>query len=66
MYGDLKLATWAEIGDDCPLAYTLDRDDNIQLRFGDLTDGFEVIFTPTALERLLPLATAALAERSRA
>jgi hypothetical protein len=66
MHSELKLGTWAEIGDGCPLSYTLDADRNIELHFGDRSEGFEVIFSPGALERLLPMASRALAQARRA
>lgn len=29
MRGDLKVGTWAEIDDGCPVTYTFDGDDNV-------------------------------------
>lgn len=62
MRGDLKVGTWAEIDDGCPVTYTFDGDDNVELHVGDRCDGFQMIFTPPALERFVLVAAKALAD----
>lgn len=62
MRGDLKVGTWAEIDDGCPVTYTFDGDDNVELHMGDRRDGFQMIFTRPALERLVLVASKALAD----
>lgn len=62
MRTDLKVGAWVTVDDHCPIEFSIDGDGDIDLLMGSRRDGFEMIYTPMALERFLALGAEALAK----
>ncbi|MFC5288212.1 hypothetical protein ACFPM7_14220 [Actinokineospora guangxiensis] len=57
---DLKVGAWVSVDDYCPMEFSIDGDGNAELLLGDRSDGFELLYSPVALERFLVLGAEAL------
>ncbi len=61
---DLKVSAWIAVDDHCPMEFSIDGDGDVELLLGARSDGFELLCSPVALERILALGAEAL-EKSR-
>ena len=61
-----RVGAYVIVPRDCPMAYSLTGDDDIEVRLGTRTDGFELVFEREALAHLVAMADRALADREAA
>jgi hypothetical protein len=65
MRTDIRVGAYVMVDDHCPIEFSIDGDGDVELLMGDRCDGFEMIYTPTALQRFLTLGAQALEKASQ-
>jgi hypothetical protein len=59
---ELNVSSWVVVRKGCPIAYSANREDEIEFRFGNRWDGFEFVFDVDALRAFVEAANTALGE----
>jgi hypothetical protein len=62
MRSALEVSAWVRIGEDCEMSYTRNTDNEVEILFGGLLDGFELIVPENAIARLAELVKRAMEE----
>jgi hypothetical protein len=66
MRPDMQLSTGAVIGDDCPMTFSVNQGGEVEVLFGGQFDGFSLVCSASALDRLLSLGADAAAQARQA
>lgn len=62
MRTDIKMVSWANVDDECPMQFWINGENDIDLLLGDRCDGLEMTISIDAMERLIDVAGQALAQ----
>jgi hypothetical protein len=65
MRNALEVTAWVKLREDCSISYTINGDDDVEVLFGGLYDGFELIIPLTSMARLAEVAKRAIEESSK-
>jgi hypothetical protein len=59
---DLNVSSWVAVRKGCPIAYSVNGQEEIEFRFGTRWDGFEFVFDLDALRAFVESSNLAIAE----
>lgn len=66
MIRELNVSSWVVVRKGCPIAHSVQGNDEIEFRFGTRWDGFEFVFEVDALQAFIEAAADAMKEVNQA